>query len=56
MKASELIGILKDRIAKHGDLDVSCDTQDGGSYAVGSVDVVKWTAADSTSHFEFLIQ
>lgn len=55
MKASKLIEILKDRIAKHGDLEVSCDTQDGGSYAVGNVEVVKWIATDSTSHFEFLI-
>lgn len=56
MKASELIEILEDRIAKHGDLDVSCDMQDGGSYAAGSVEVVKWIATDSTSHLEFMIQ
>jgi hypothetical protein len=43
MKASELVSLLQKRIAEHGDLEISVDTQDGAAYSLYGEDDVKLT-------------
>lgn len=48
LKASELVAILQKKIAEVGDLEISVNTQDGGSYSLYSeedVNIVPWTTA-----------
>lgn len=51
LKASELVAILQKKIAEHGDLEVTVDTQEGGSYSLYSEDCVhkvEWTRKDGS--------
>lgn len=46
MKASELIEVLEQRIAEFGDLEISVNTQEGGTYSLygkDDVGVTTWT-------------
>ena len=51
LKASQLVAILQKRIEEFGDLEISVNTQEGGSYSLyGAEDVslLTWTAKDGT--------
>ena len=46
LKASELVEILQKKIAEHGDLEITVNTQDGGFYRLFNEDCIQkieWT-------------
>ena len=51
MKASELIAILQKRIAENGDLEITINTQDGGSYDLryeDDISIIERTCKDGS--------
>ena len=41
MKASELVAALQKRIEQYGDLEISINTQDGGSYSLYGLEDIR---------------
>ena len=46
LTASQLVEILRKKIREHGDLEVSVNTQDGGSYSLYGEDSVNVVTRD----------
>ena len=47
-KISELISALRAVMEKEGDIEILCDTQDGGVYSPSSVATETWTRPDGS--------
>ena len=51
LKASELIALLQKKIAEHGDLEITVNTQEGSSYSLydeDCVEKIEWTRKDGS--------